>query len=493
MQEADSTPEGGPDRKVTIYDVAAAAGVSAATVSRALNRPDRVSFRTAEKVRAAAKQLGYRRELATRSNAGRERTGNLGIVVADITNPFFLEIIRGAEHAARVGEFQVLVADVDEMRGRSHSAAEAFIPHVDALLLASARLSNNEITKIARRLPTVCVNRPVPGLPSVLVDNYEGAIKAASHLEELGARSITYIGGPDGSWTDATRLRGLLNTVGNAETSGNVVTFTRSATLPLEQVRRLARVSVHPMHADAPTIRRRAAGLRALAQGPHGRGGVLQQPGGHRIHAAGPPRRMAGARGRRRGRLRQHGADHDRAALADHGGRAAAFDRARGGGQRDGAGARRARADEPAARAADPADRAGVDAARAWCCGWARRNGAGARSPPRMRGRPHPGRRRHRSRGLTPANAGKTPSISSRMDAHGAHPRECGEDGRPGGAPSVGRWLTPANAGKTDAYHERMRFEGAHPRECGEDLKETVKQQRAAGSPPRMRGRPVGG
>ena len=255
MQEADPTPEGGPDRKVTIYDVAAEAGVSAATVSRALSRPDRVSFRTAEKVRAATKQLGYRRELATRSNPGRERTGILGIVVADITNPFFLEIIRGAEHAARVGEFQVLVANVDEVRGRSHSAAEAFIPHVDALLLASARLSNNEVAKIARRLPTVCVNRPVPGVPSVLVDNYEGAIKAASHLEELGARSITYIGGPDGSWADATRLRGLLDAVGNAETSGDVVTFTRSAQLPLEQVRRLARVSVHHMHADAPTTR----------------------------------------------------------------------------------------------------------------------------------------------------------------------------------------------------------------------------------------------
>ena len=112
-------------------------------------------------------------------------------------------------------------------------------------------------------------------------------------------------------------------------------------------------------------------------------------------------------------------------------------------------------------------------------------------SPPRMRGRPHPGRRRHRSRGLTPANAGKTPSISSRMDAHGAHPRECGEDGRPGGAPSVGRWLTPANAGKTDAYHERMRFEGAHPRECGEDFSSSSRFLSCEGSPPRMRRRRI--
>ncbi|APT89435.1 transcriptional regulator [Corynebacterium frankenforstense DSM 45800] len=247
-----------------MYDVAAAAGVSAATVSRALSKPDRVSFRTAEKVRTAAAKLGYRRELATRSNPGRERTGNLGIVVADITNPFFLEIIRGAEHAARVAEFQVLVANVDEVRGRSSTAAEAFIPHVDALLLASARLSNNDVTKIARRLPTVCVNRPVPGVPSVLVDNYDGAIKAAGHLEEVGARSITYVGGPDGSWADATRLRGLLDAVGNAETTEEVVTFTRSTQqLPLEQVRRLARVSVHHMHADAPTTR---GGRRAFVR-----------------------------------------------------------------------------------------------------------------------------------------------------------------------------------------------------------------------------------
>lgn len=256
MKQTEGDPSAG--REVTIYDVAEKAGVAASTVSRTFSRPDRVSFKTAEKIRAAAAELGYRTELATRRLDAREsgeRFNLIGMISADIQNPFFLELLRGAEHAALTQKMVVTVADSSESLPRSQQAVERLLPHVDGLLLASSRLSSGEVQKIARSVPTVVLNRPVPGVPSVMVDNYEGAIKAAIHLEDQGSRSITYLAGPENSWADATRWRGLIEAVGNTEASSPTVTFTRSTTLSLEQVRRLARISVHRMLVDEPTIR----------------------------------------------------------------------------------------------------------------------------------------------------------------------------------------------------------------------------------------------
>lgn len=259
------------DREVTIYDVAERAGVAASTVSRTFSRPDRVSFKTAEKIRAAADELGYRTVLATRARGiGAQGTNfNLiGMISADIQNPFFLELLRGAEHAALTQKMLVTVADARESLPRSQQAIERLLPHVDGLLLASSRLSSGEIQKIARTVPTVVLNRPVPGVPSVMVDNYEGAIKAAIHLESQGCRSITYLAGPENSWADATRWRGLIEAVGNTDSATPMVTFTRSTTLSLELVRRLARISVHRSPVEEPTIRGGRRAFEAWRQHP---------------------------------------------------------------------------------------------------------------------------------------------------------------------------------------------------------------------------------
>ena len=249
---------------VTIYDIAKLAGVSASTVSRVFSRPDRVSFRTAEKVRAAAQQLGYRLDVETGSSGSAQRaTRNLGLVVADITNPFFQEVFRGAEHAARQEGMLLTIADTHESVRRAKAAVELLMPTVDGLLLASTRLANGDIQKIARLIPTVCINRPVPGVPSVLVNNYEGAIRAAEHLESQGVRSITYLAGPTDSWADASRWRGLLDAVDPhaLSTDRNMtavvdpapVPFTRSAPLSPETVARLSRLTVRQQRVEEPT------------------------------------------------------------------------------------------------------------------------------------------------------------------------------------------------------------------------------------------------
>ena len=204
----------GADKDVTIYDIARLADVSPSTVSRTFSRPDRVSFRTAEKVRRVARELGYRADTETVTPSGATHaTGNLCLVVADITNPFFLEVFRGAEHAARAEGMLLTIADTHESVPRARATLEHLLPTFDGLLLASTRLANGDIQKIARRVPTVCINRPVPGVPSVLVDNYEGVLKAVAHLESQGVRSITYLAGPVDSWADGIRWRGLLDAV----------------------------------------------------------------------------------------------------------------------------------------------------------------------------------------------------------------------------------------------------------------------------------------
>lgn len=234
---------------VTIYDIAAEAGVSASTVSRALRRPERVSIATAEKVRTAADKLGYKAE-GTQHRPPMHRTLNIGMVLADITNPFFQEVLRGAEHAARQQGMNVLAINVDEGVERSKQALASLQGHVDGLLLASSRLDNSTIEQTSRAIPTVVINRPVPGVASVLVDNYGGTVKAAEHLMAHGAHSITYFSGPQNSWADSMRWRALLDATGHPNTGVGA-----DHPLTLAAPPRLVRdVTTRKIQVESPTI-----------------------------------------------------------------------------------------------------------------------------------------------------------------------------------------------------------------------------------------------
>lgn len=250
---------------VTIYDIARVAGVSASTVSRTFSRPDRVSFRTAQKVRSAALQLGYRVSTETTPPAGTESapTGNLGLLVADITNPFFQEVFRGAEEVVRAEGMLLTIADTHESVPRAQTALQHLLPTVDGLLLASTRLANGDILKIARTKPTVCLNHPVRGVPSVLVDNYEGTQKAIVHFESQGARSVTYLAGPHDSWADSLRWRGLLDAARPDEATPDAEPpLTRSPRPDPALAARLSGVSLRRLRIDAPSI---LGGRRAFA------------------------------------------------------------------------------------------------------------------------------------------------------------------------------------------------------------------------------------
>jgi DNA-binding LacI/PurR family transcriptional regulator len=195
------------ETRPTIYDVARAAGVAASTVSRAFARPGRVSVETAQRVFAAAEELGYRASGLPGLVAA--STGTIALVVTDITNPFYVEIIRGAHEAAVDAGYVIVLSHTQEDAQLERAWTEHGLGSVDGVLLASSRMSDSTIRMIAKQKPTIVLNRRLPEVPSVVTDNARGIRRAAEHLGGLGHEAITYLAGPETSWADGMRWQAL--------------------------------------------------------------------------------------------------------------------------------------------------------------------------------------------------------------------------------------------------------------------------------------------
>ena len=162
---------------------------------------------TRSRVLAAASGLGYRPNRAARSLIT-GRTGNLGVVVPDLGNPYFHSVLIGAQSRARTADYAVFVADSQEQAGEEASLLEAMARQVDGLLLCSSRLTARALAKApADRL--VLFGRRVPGVPSVVADSASGMRQAVTHLHRLGHRRVAYLAGPRHSWSDRQRRKGL--------------------------------------------------------------------------------------------------------------------------------------------------------------------------------------------------------------------------------------------------------------------------------------------
>lgn len=195
------------ESRPTIYDVAKAAGVAASTVSRAFARPGRVNADTAAKVFAAARELGYRTASLPGLTTSRSRT--LALVVTDITNPFYAEIIRGAHEAAVDLGYTVRLAHTQEDPHIERAWIEHELSTVEGVVLASSRMSDSTIRTLAKQKPVVVLNRRLPEVPCLLIDNARGMRRAMEHMGELGHTSVTYVSGPEASWTDGVRWQAL--------------------------------------------------------------------------------------------------------------------------------------------------------------------------------------------------------------------------------------------------------------------------------------------
>ncbi|MBT2475284.1 LacI family DNA-binding transcriptional regulator [Microbacterium sp. ISL-103] len=197
---------------VGVKDVAAAAGVSVGTVSNVLNQPERVSARTIERVQRVIQELGFvRNDAARQLRAGRSRS--IGLVVPDIGNPFFAEVVRGAEDRAADAGMTVLLGNSDERDERQVAHLELFQEQrVNGVLLTPASDDLSAVHRFAAGgMPVILVDREVEEglLPSVSVDDVEGGRLAAEHLLSGGRRRLAFVGGPQSVHQVADRLRGV--------------------------------------------------------------------------------------------------------------------------------------------------------------------------------------------------------------------------------------------------------------------------------------------
>lgn len=194
----------------TIRDVARASGVHASTVSRTFSAPYLVNPETRSRVLAAAESMGYRPNRAARALIT-GRTHNLGLIVADVANPFFPPLIKASERQARQRDYHLFVADTDEDPLVEVELVQALAKQVDGVLLCSPRMSNGLIEQLSREVPLVVINRVVPGLPSVVIDVGHGARQAIEHLVGLGHRDLALVSGPRGSWTNREIRRAAIS------------------------------------------------------------------------------------------------------------------------------------------------------------------------------------------------------------------------------------------------------------------------------------------
>lgn len=195
-----------PARPVTIYDVAAAAGVAPSTVSRTFARPGRVNAATAEKVHAAASRLGYR-PAPTSQALSTSHTRLLGVMVSDLANPFYPALIRGAQSAATEAGYELLLLDCRESGSRERAALERLVPVVEGFVIASSRMPDSALRTIAKQRPTLVLNRQMGDVASLVSDNVAGIRAALDLLAELGHESVSYVAGPEASWAEGIRFR----------------------------------------------------------------------------------------------------------------------------------------------------------------------------------------------------------------------------------------------------------------------------------------------
>jgi len=238
--------------------VAREADVSKQTVSRVLNNKGEISQATRRQVLAIIERLGYCPSSLARGLAT-NRTMTLGPVVPDIGDPFFSEMTRGADGAAHVAGYSLLLGNTFEDPGREADVLRTLAgKRVDGIVLCSSRLPDDQLDRFCTEQPVVLVNRQHTSVNvgSVRADDAAGACEAVRHLIEAGRRVIGFLSGPPTSRSGQERAKGYADALQAAglalepALSLNCLPYleglTRQVTLSLLTDPEFPRVSIFP-------------------------------------------------------------------------------------------------------------------------------------------------------------------------------------------------------------------------------------------------------
>ena len=198
---------------VGMKDVARVAGVSISTVSRVLTGSPLVNEETRVRVQRAMDELDYRpNRVARRLRRDTARASLIGLIVPDIQNPFFAELVRGVESVAQQHGYMLFLGNSDEDPAQERRYLDLMrAESVDGLILPASSDSAQVVAALGRQgIPVVCVDRRLPrvALDTVIADNVHGAYEAIAHLLRIGHRRIGYIGGRPQLSTSQERLEG---------------------------------------------------------------------------------------------------------------------------------------------------------------------------------------------------------------------------------------------------------------------------------------------
>ena len=204
--------------KPKLQDVAKRANVSHATVSRVLhnNAPVRESVRA--RVLSSLQELGYTQTASRYSTAKLRYT--VAIIIADILNPFFIEIVRGINTEAGDHIIPILLDTAEDPAREQQVWNSLATGQVDGVIVCASRLDNDTLIANYLRLktPMVVINRSIahPDIPCITIDFQNGAYRSARHLIELHHTRIAYLAGPIHSGSSQTRLQGIENALNEA-------------------------------------------------------------------------------------------------------------------------------------------------------------------------------------------------------------------------------------------------------------------------------------
>jgi LacI family repressor for deo operon, udp, cdd, tsx, nupC, and nupG len=208
------TRENSFDRAARISDVAEAAGVSTATVSRALTFPDRLRPETRERVLAAVRDLGYTPNEAARAlRAGASRM-ILVVVPYLYSGAFFAGVINSIDAELLAEGYTMIVGSLDGTEDKARRLVDlVYARQIDGIIFFTGHIpmiDGRSLRDAGVPLVSICCEMDVPGLPTVLVDDEACAIAQTRHLIDLGHRRLIYVSGPEGHYNEIMRYRGFV-------------------------------------------------------------------------------------------------------------------------------------------------------------------------------------------------------------------------------------------------------------------------------------------